>query len=351
MNPYAFHFSDPNWLWLAGLGPLVLVAWHLRTAAKRRRLMNSMVSATQRGWLATSHSPARRQFKEFLLTLSVMLIGLSMARPQWGRIKDNMNQTGADVVFVLDCSLSMTTRDAVPDRLDRAKLSILQFVRTQGLGRLGLVAFAGSSFLECPLTYDREAFEETLMDLNEKALPVPGTDIGGALLEAAKAMDPQSHQKRVILLTDGEDLEQTGVNEARQLATNQVVVFTVGVGTQGGGSIRIQSPGGASDWLRDDQGRVVCSRLDESTLRQIAEITGGRYHPLGLLGEGLMQVGPDLNRLETPRSNRGGRGVDWYGVDRQYWPLGLALALLAWEPLMGTRRASKKEQSPAPGAP
>ncbi len=163
MNVADFHFAEPGWLWLAAAGPVMLAGLHLRAARARREQLARLATPHLAAELTSSHSPARRQFKEFLLVAAVLAAGLAMARPQWGRVERESAFVGEDVVFVLDCSLSMTTTDVLPSRLQRAKFGILDFTRRQSHGRVGLVAFAGSAFLQCPLTFDTGAFEETLM--------------------------------------------------------------------------------------------------------------------------------------------------------------------------------------------
>ncbi len=210
---------------------------------------------------------------------------------------------------------------------------MLDFVNRQSHGRVGLVAFAGSAFIQCPLTFDTGAFADTLMAMDEKALPVPGTDIGRALGEAYHAMDKSSKRKLIVLLTDGEDLQGAGINEAKMLATNGVTIFTIGVGTAAGKEIQTMSPNGQITLIRDAQGQVVQSHLDESTLKQIAQVTGGNYFPLGPLGEGLARVRPAVQALET-KPLRTGKA----GVDRFYVPVAILLGLLVAESLIGTRR-------------
>jgi Ca-activated chloride channel family protein len=173
------------------------------------------------------------------------------------------------------------------------------------------------------------------MNVDEKTMPIPGTDIGRALDEAARAMDKHARRKLVVLVTDGEDLEKSGIAAAKNLATNGVVVFTIGVGTAAGSEIQTVNAAGQQEFLRDASGEVVRSRLDEATLRQIAEVTGGSYYPLGPLGEGLMKIGPAIRALDN--ANGSGHAVK-NGVDRFYWFVAVILALLVAESLIGTRR-------------
>ena len=332
---FGFHFAEPRWLWLATAAPLLLAWLHGRAARARRQQLARLAAPHFVASLTASHSPARRRLKELLLLLAWAAAGFALARPQWGSVETANEWLGEDMVFAVDCSLSMTTTDVSPSRLQHAKFAVLDFVRRQSHGRVGLVAFAGSAFIQCPLTFDTGAFEESLLALDEKTIPIAGTDIGRALHEAYQAMDKQSRHKLVVLVTDGEDLEKSGVAAARALATNGVVVFTIGVGTPAGKEIQTVNATGQAELLRDPKGEVVRSSLDETTLREIAQATGGSYFPLGPLGAGLTQVRSAIHALDAAN---GQRQALKSGVDQFYWPLTMALALLVGESLIGTRR-------------
>ena len=335
MNFAAFHFAEPRWLWLAVVAPVLLALLHRHAARMRSEQLARMASPHFIQELTASHSPARRRFKNLLLLAAAAFAGLALARPQWGSIVSSQEWVGEDVVFVLDCSRSMLATDVTPNRLQRAKYSIFDFVQRQSHGRVGLIAFAGSPFIQCPLTFDYDAFEETLLSVDENTMPIPGTDIGRALNEASRAMDKRSLRKLVVLITDGEDLEKSGVAAAKSLATNGVVVFTIGVGTPGGKEIQYANASGQKEWVRDAKGEIVRSRLDDQTLREIAEATGGSYYPLGALGDGLTQIRSAIHRLD---SAGGTRQSAQNGMDHFHLPLAIALALVIAESLIGTRR-------------
>ena len=329
------HFEEPGWLLLAVGGPILLALLHRYARAARRKQLAQIASPRFVETLTRSHSPVRRRIKNTLLLLAVACVGLALARPQWGELETTNQWLGEDVVFALDCSKSMLATDVLPNRLERAKYAILSFVRQHGLGRVGLVAFAGSAFVQCPLTFDYGAFEDTLQAVDTKTIPVEGTDIGRALKESYHAMEKKTRRKLVILVTDGEDLEETGVKAAESLATNGVVVFTVGVGTPAGKEIRYLNPSGQMEVVRDNHGEVVRSRLDEKTLEAIAKATGGDYYPLGARGDGLAQVRSAVEKLDV---SGGFARTHTRGVERFHLPIAAALLFMVAESLIGTRR-------------
>jgi len=330
------HFADPGWLWLAGLAPLALVALLVWAGRARTRQLARLAAPEFLVNLLASHSPARRWFKQALLVLAVLLLGLALARPQWGRQQENSVSLGEDVVFLLDCSASMDSTDVKPTRLARAKLAIADFARQYHNGRIGLVAFAGQAFLQCPLTFDFDAFEESLKAVDNDTIPVPGTDIGRALAEGYAAVEKNDRRKILVLVSDGEDLEQGSIRRAQALAAKNVIIFTVGIGTPGGSEILEPDAAGNRVPLKDENGQVVVSKLDEATLRAIAEATHGSYQPLGPLGDGLNRVrlalsdAAGIHRFMTTRLA---------GVDHFYYPLASGLVLLVVESLLGTRRS------------
>jgi Ca-activated chloride channel family protein len=335
MNLSHPHFAEPQWLWLALLGPLALLLLQRYSGWMRQKQLSQIAAPQFMVVLTRSHSPARRLLKNALLVLALAGIGLALARPQWGEQAETSHQFGQDILFVLDCSRSMLATDVSPSRMQRAKLAILDFVQRHGHGRVGLVAFAGQAFLQCPLTFDYAAFQDALTLVDDKTIPIPGTDIGRALEEAYLAMDKGQREKLMVVVTDGEDLEKGGVRAAEKLAKQGVVVFTVGVGTPAGSEIQFLNEQGKLETLQDSKGQVVKSRLDEPKLRAIAEATHGAYYPLGPVGEGLAKIRLDMENRTTTSGSAQQRKL---GVDRFHLPVAATLFFLVVESLIGTRR-------------
>ena len=328
------HLVRPWALALTLIVVLALAVLHLRHASRRSSRLAGLMDprAVARG--LSGLSTARRNAKVTLALLALALLGAAAAGPRWGVVQVEQTAAAEDVVFVLDTSRSMLVRDLRPARLDRAKAAITSFVQRKGTGSVGLVAFAGQAFLQCPLTRDYDAFYRALAETDTRSIPVSGTDIARALEESEGAFASNRNRKLVLLLTDGEDLEAGGVEMARKLARKGLVVHTVGVGTEAGGTITVVGPDGLPDTLRDAEGNPVTSRLDEETLAKVAEATRGRYVRLGQAGEGLealrlaIQAGTD--------TQGGGRT----GIPRESLFVSLALLLMLIESLLSDRRKS-----------
>ncbi len=336
------HFAEPEWLWLALAAPLAVLALARYAAWMRARQLARVAAPEFMKELTASHSPIRRAVKTILLMAAVALVGIALARPQWGERQDAGHLLGQDLVFILDCSRSMLATDVAPSRVQRAKLTILDYVQHHGRGRVGLVAFAGEAFLQCPLTFDYGAFQDALNAVDERAIPIPGTDVGRALDEGFRAMDKSNRQKILVLLTDGEDLERGGIRMAETLAKQNVTIFTVGVGTPAGSQIQFMNDQGQLTLERDANGQPVVSHLDEATLRTIAQTTKGQYFPLGPLGEGLAKVRLATESLPPLPGASPSRKL---GVDRFHLPLAGAVVLLVAESLLGTRRRGQGVQT------
>jgi Ca-activated chloride channel family protein len=269
-----------------------------------------------------------------------------LAGPQYGFDLQEVEQSGLDIVVAIDTSKSMLAQDIAPDRLDRAKLAALELMQDAQADRLGLVAFAGDAFLECPLTVDDTAFEQSVQALDVNSVSQGGTGIANAINAAETAYKENGHFKTLVLLTDGEDnVDEAAALQAAQNAAKQgLKIFTVGIGTTAGDLIRITSSDGNSDYVRDAQGNVVKTHLNETLLRQIAGATGGFYLPLR--GADTMDALYDRGLAPLPKSEGAGKMIRQYHEQYQ-WFLAIAILLLLAEMLLPERKKSKGQ---TPGA-
>jgi Ca-activated chloride channel family protein len=339
-------FAEPIWL-LAGLivcGALVW-AWR-RYDARQRAALATFASSHLHAQLTASFSAAKRHWKRGLLLAAVGCLFLALARPQAGFRWEEVKRRGIEVVFAVDTSRSMLTPDVKPDRLTRAKLAVDDFVSHLNGDGVGLIAFAGNAFLQCPITLDYDAFHESLEAVDTTIIPRGGTDIASAIREAQAALQNRPGKDKIlILLTDGEDLEGSALATANAAAKDGLKICTVGVGTANGDLIPIPAEQGGG-FVKDDSGQFVKSHLGEAGLKSIAEATGGLYAPLGAQGQGLdtiyqQALAPLAKHELASRRQR-------VYTERFQWPLTGSLALLLASMLVGTRRRSpRKNQVPA----
>ncbi len=336
-------FQETHLLWLLVILLPGLALLFLQTRRARRKLLSRFASASLLSALTRSFSPFRENLKTILILLSFVLLVLSLARPQWGYEWREARGKGIDILFVLDASKSMLAQDIRPNRLERAKLAILDLIQDISGDRLGLIAFSGNAFLQCPLTLDHDAFRQSLDIIEPGLLSRGGTNFSSAIEEAAATFEEDNNFKFVVLLTDGEDLAGEGLAEAQKAAQQGIKIFTVGVGSSQGERIPVFDNRGRPTFLRDDRGNFVLTRLDEETLREVAEATGGFYTPLGIAGEGLQAV---LNRglASVPREELDSR-LERIPVERFQVFLLLALLLLIADSLIGNRR--RRRANPA----
>ena len=284
----------------------------------------------------TSRVPSRRRrmVRDALTLAAVLLILLTLARPQFGERPGAMGRTGRDLLVVLDLSRSMNAADVEQSRLAVAKQLVRDLLRASPGQRVGLVVFGGSAFLQLPLTGNYAAFQRFLDAASTDDLGDPATDLSNALTAANTAFehDGERGYQTVLLVSDGES--GTGdigpvLNRLRQA---RIPVLAVGVGTTQGAPLPADSSEAPEKWHRDNIGRIVLSRLEEGDLRRAARETGGSYYQWS------PAIAHDLSESLSRLDRRAITTADaMERVDRFQWPLGFAIGLLVLIPLTGGR--------------
>ena len=330
-------FAQPYWL-LAGLVACLFLVWRYRVFNRRQRAaLAQFVSPRLFEKLTATVSARRRRLKQGMFIAGVACLFVALARPQIGFRWEEIHRKGIELLVAVDTSKSMLTQDVKPDRLDRAKLAVNDLVNNLNGDGIGLMAFAGEAFLQCPITLDYDAFRESLDSIDTSTIPRGGTDIGGAIREAQSVLDARPGKEKIlVLITDGEDLGGDAVAAARAAAKDGLKIFTVGVGTAAGDLIPVPGPDGGTDFVKDADGQFVKSRLDETTLKQIAAVTGGMYEPLGQEGQGLTAI-YDRGLAPFTRHDLASRRTRVH-IERFQWPLLAGLLCFAGELLIGTRK-------------
>jgi Ca-activated chloride channel family protein len=261
-----------HFLWLLPLVALALVF----CGRQRRKAMERFADPALLVRLAGEEQTRKRLFKGLFLLIALGLMLFALAGPRWGSHYQEVSQKGVDIMILVDVSPSMLVADVEPNRLERARREVLDFLKVVQGDRVGLVAFSGAAFVQCPLTLDYGALEMFLDQLEPDLVPVPGTDLGAAIETGVSSFDVKSETDKVILLiTDGEDNEHKGQESAREAAAKGVKIFVFGIGEASGGPIPAED--GTGGFKKDQEGQLILSRLDEEGLREIASVTGGTY--------------------------------------------------------------------------
>ena len=340
-------FENVHLLWLLLVLPPALALFFWWATRARQKLLTQFIQARLLPALTVGISPARRKIRFALLISAAALLIVALARPQHGFDLQQVEQRGLDIVVAVDTSKSMLAEDIAPDRLERAKLAALELMQDAKSDRLGLVAFAGDAFLECPLTFDNTAFEQSVQALNVNTLPEGGSSLATAINTALTAFKASDGHKVLVLLTDGEDnvSETDALGAAQNAAKAGLKIFTVGIGTTAGALLRITDANGNSDYVRDPEGNVVKSHLNEPLLNQIATTTGGFYLPLR--GADTMDVLYNRGLAPLPKSENEERMIKQYH-EQYHWPLAAAILLLLAEIFLPERKNAKTSKVEAP---
>lgn len=344
------NFANPDMLWALAIVAPLLVAFFWWSRNKRRWLISQFVQSRLLASLTVGVSARRQLIKNTLIVTAIALLLICLARPHWNYDWQEATQQGLDIVVAVDTSRSMLATDLSPDRLTRTKLAIRDLLLKARTDRLGLVPFAGTAFVQCPLTVDQEAFQQNVNILDVDIIPEGGSDLGAAIEAAASAFEEGEGSFRVLVLfSDGEDHHNRAVKAAEEAAKKDIRIFTIGVGTPGGELLQVKDARGNVSFLRDGEGNVINSRLNEPLLQEIAAAAQGFYLPLGnpdsinlLYERGIAPL--PRGELAAARIKR--------PIDRFQWPLGLAIVLLVFELFVSERRrvsrADVKAAAPKP---
>ncbi len=314
-----------NLLWII---PLILVL-AIAGGVRRNKLLRKMFGTDERAARFSNASPGKRVFRIILLTLAVLLLAVAAARPSWGKQVMHNTSTGRDLLVVFDVSKSMLSDDVKPSRMDHAKWLVREIVKKNPGDRFGLIAFAGESFLVCPLTVDRASFIQLVDDLDTDTIPVGGTNVQLALEEAVRAFEgAQGMHKAVVLVTDGDELTGRGASVVNDLSKAQIPIFAVGVGDPSNPAvIRVPDEDGKLRILTDREGNPVKSPLNEPQLTELARRTGGIYVRSTAAYSGIDELETRIRQLDRKESEN---AVSTFRpIERPAYPLTAAIILLA----------------------
>jgi len=292
--------------------------------------------------LNQSTSRGRQVGKVALILAAIAFMVFSVARPQIGTKLEEVKREGVDIIIALDVSLSMMAQDIQPSRLAKAKHEVSTFIDHLQGDRIGLIAFSGVAFVQCPLTLDYGAAKMFLDILDPSLIPTPGTAIGQAISKAIESFEQKERKHKVlVLITDGEDHEGDVMKYAEEAERQGIVIYCLGIGSPKGEPIPVSEQGDVGvGFKKDRQGEVVITKLDEVSLEKIALQTNGKYYRSTSGEEELNKIYGEISKME--RKELGSMQYSQF-EDRFQYMLIFAIILLIVEAVLPERKAIKSE--------
>jgi Ca-activated chloride channel family protein len=322
-------FAAPeNFLILIGV--LFLAVFAFWAVTRKKRLLQRFGDIPLVMKNAPYISFARQRTKASLLIVALILVSMALARLQFGTHLETVKREGIDLIIAVDVSTSMLAQDMKPNRLERAKQQVRSIINRLKGDRVGLIAFAGEAFVQCPLTLDYSAATLLLGAVDNNSVSVQGTSLPEAIKTAEKSFNQQERKHKVLLLlTDGESHEEGAVDAAEDARKQGIRIYTVGIGTASGEPIPILDRNGKRvGFKKDTDGNVIVSSLDEQTLQKVALATGGKYYHATPGEMELERIFDEISQLEKKELE--GNLVTRYD-DRFQWPLLFAMLLIVGE--------------------
>ena len=322
-----FRFGHPEYLYLLLLIPLLAFV-QLYFQANRKKKLRRFGNMELLKHLMPEVSFIRPVVKFYLLLLAIAAIIIMLASPQFGTKLETVKRKGIELVIALDVSNSMNAKDVEPSRLERSKLAIERLTNRLINDRIGLVVFAGNAYVQLPITTDYASAKLFLSSIDTDMVPTQGTSIGSAINLAANSFsDDEDINKAIVVITDGEDHEQNAIDAARQASDKGIKVYTVGMGSADGAPVPV-SPNAQGDFIKDENGNVVISKMNRELLQQVANAGRAEYIPANNIRRGINNLISELGELE--KTEMDSKVYTDYEDQFQYLA-GLALLLLLIE--------------------
>lgn len=293
-----FRFANQEFLYLLLLIPVIGALFIVNTI-RRKKALRKFGEETLVKRLLPWLSDSRPVVKLILQLLALAAIIIALARPQYGSRLQETRKKGVEVVIALDVSNSMLSEDIRPDRLTRAKQAIERLVDRLSDDRIGLIVFAGDAYTQIPVTTDYVSAKMFLSNIGPEMVPRQGTAIGAAINLGVSSFTPgEGRSRAMIIITDGENHEDDPLSAAEKASGLGIVIHTIGIGSTDGVPVPVMN-NGKRDYLKDNEGNTVISRLDEKVLQDIAAVTGGSYVRASNASIGLEEIFTGIKRMDT----------------------------------------------------
>ncbi|MCW3804881.1 vWA domain-containing protein [Plebeiibacterium marinum] len=292
-----FRFENPEYLYFLAIIP-ILAFLSLIIGKQRRKALEKFGNPELLDSLMPSASKTRPVIKFYIMLLAIACLIITMAGPQFGSKLETMKRKGIEIMIALDVSNSMNAQDIQPSRLDRAKRAIYQLVDKLNNDKVGLIVFAGQAYTQLPITTDYPSAKMFISSINTGIIPTQGTAIGAAIERGIRSFSSQEDINRaIIVITDGENHEDDAIAAAKAAVEKGIKVYTVGMGLPKGSPIPV--PGGDSNnFMKDREGNVVISKLNEEMLIEIAKNGNGEFISANNIRKGINNLVDHLSKLE-----------------------------------------------------
>ena len=327
-----FVFANIKFLYLLIIIPLLIILYVFLQKRQKKRL-NEFGNIKTLNPLMPNVSKYRPHVKFGLLLLSLSLLIIGLARPQMMKKSENVQKRGIEAMLVLDISNSMLAQDISPNRLEYAKMLLSQLIDKMTDDKIGLIVFAGDAFIQMPITSDNVSAKMFLKTIQPDLIQRQGTAIGSAIDLAVKSFGEakQNIGRAIFLITDGENHEDNAVEAAELAKSKNILVNVIGIGNPAGSPIQVK---GTMSYLKDKDGNVVVSKLDENMCRQIASSGKGIYIRATNSGSVLTTLEKEVNKMQQGEFQTASSDFD----DKFYIPVWLAFFVLLLEFFMFRRR-------------
>lgn len=332
-----FRFHNPEALYLLLILPVLMVIMVLNNRLTRKKIREAGDLPLIKG-LMPEFSFFRKNIKFFFQLLALALVIFLIARPQFGSRLEEVKREGVEVIIALDVSNSMLAEDIQPNRLERAKQAISSLVDRLQDDKIGLVVFAGDAYTQIPVTTDYVSAKMFLSSISPGIVPKQGTSLASAINLGISSFSPGvDESKALIIITDGENHEDDPLPLAKEASDKGIVIHTIGIGSASGVPVPVVT-NGRRDYLKDNEGNTVITRLDENILREIAFTTGGKYVKASNTNIGLNTIFNEISSMKQQELE----GTVYSEYNDQFQVLAmLALVLLIADILIMERRNRK----------
>jgi len=329
-------FAHPEYLYGLAVVPLLLVLF-FTMMIWRRKAFKRLGDSYLMEQLAPEVSKNRPVFKMILFVIAYTLIIVGLANPQIGSKYEEVKREGVDVIIALDVSNSMRAEDIRPNRLERAKLAIARFIDQLENDRIGIIVFAGQAYVQLPITTDFNAAKLFLSTISTDMIPTQGTAIGAAIDLSVKSFAGNDKKHKVlVIITDGENHEDDAIESAKKATEEGVVIHTIGMGSQEGGPIPVYHNGTQVDFLKDNNGSIVITRLEQASLQQIAAEGKGIFVRASNSDDGLESIMKEISKMDKKAFES--KMFTEYEDRFQYF-IGGGLLILLLEFLLGNKKS------------